>query len=64
MSAVILLNNSSSRSELSDGASGALAAGEPWANQPISRPKTNRAKVPSRYLSRTTNRKGNSKKEQ
>lgn len=56
MSAVILLSSSSSRSELSDGAAGAFVAGEPWANQPMSRPKTKRAEVPSRYLSRTRTR--------
>lgn len=61
LSAVILLSSSSSRSELSDGAAGALVAGEPWVNQPMSRPKTNRAEVPSRYLSRTRTRHGVSK---
>lgn len=62
MSAVILLNSSSSRSELSDGATGALAAGELWANQPMSKPKTNSAEVPSRYLRRTRTREGVSKR--
>lgn len=59
LSAVILLNSSSNRSELSDKAAGALALGEPWANHPISRPKKNKVEVPSMYLSR--NRQGVSK---